>query len=172
VPELELTAIVQRSGDSAAKAYPDVTVYHSVEDLLATDVELVVVGTPNATHFPFAKQALQAGKHVVVDKPFAPSSSEAKELESIALERGLILAPFHNRRWDGDFLTLKKVLKEERLGRVSTLESHFDRFRPLPRIGTWKESEGPENGMLMDLGPHLVDQALTLFGGGWLALPS
>jgi len=164
VPELELAAIVQRSGEAAAMAYPDVTVYRSVEDLLASDVELIVVGTPNATHFPFAKQALQAGKHVVVDKPFAPSSSEAKELESIAVEGGLVLAPFHNRRWDGDFLTLKEIIADGNVGRVSTLESHFDRFRPLPRVGTWKEAEGSENGMLMDLGPHLVDQALVLFG--------
>ena len=115
-------------------------------------------------HFELAKSALQAGKHVVIDKPFAATSAQAAELIELARVRGLAVAPFHNRRWDGDFLTLKKVLAAGALGRVVTLESHFDRFRPILRESTWKEAANPANGLLFDLGPHLVDQALALFG--------
>ena len=107
---------------------------------------------------------MQAGKHVVVDKPFASISKEAKELEDLAESRGLVLAPFHNRRWDGDFLTLKRLISDGVLGRLVGVKSHFDRFRPAPREGTWKESTGDSNGLLFDLGPHLIDQALALFG--------
>ena len=125
---------------------------------------LIVVGTPNETHYDLAKQALLAGKHVVIDKPFAATSAQAQELTEIAAERKLVLAPFHNRRWDGDFMTVRKVWILGDLGRVATFESHFDRFRPLPREATWKEASNDANGMLFDLGPHLVDQALALFG--------
>jgi predicted dehydrogenase len=165
VPGLKLKAIVQRKGDEAQQAYSGAEVMRSVEELLAKkDVELVVVGTPNETHYGLAKQALEAGKHVVIDKPFAATSAEARELIELAQEMGVVLAPFHNRRWDGDFLTVKKLLASGKLGRVVTFESHFDRFRPIPRAHTWKESESAANGLLMDLGPHLVDQAMALFG--------
>jgi predicted dehydrogenase len=127
-------------------------------------IDAIVVSTPNETHFALAKQCLQAGKHVVIDKPFSATSEEALELGSIAESKGLFAIPFHNRRWDGDFLTVKKLLKEGAVGRLVTFESHFDRFRPVPRENTWKEAENPANGMLFDLGPHLVDQALALFG--------
>jgi scyllo-inositol 2-dehydrogenase (NADP+) len=160
VPGLRLAGIVQRTGDEAGTAYPGVTVMRSVEEALGSEAKLVVVATPNGTHFPLAKQALEAGKHVVIDKPFAGTSGEARELIELGKAKGLIVAPFHNRRWDGDFLTLKKVLA----GGELTVESHFDRFRPMQRPGTWKESEGPMNGLLFDLGPHLVDQGLALFG--------
>ncbi len=165
VPGLRLRTIVQRKGDQAAAAYPEVKVVRSVRELLEdAEVELVVVATPNATHFTLARQALAAGKHVVIDKPFAATSAEAADLIEFAAAQGLVLAPFHNRRWDGDFLTLRKVLGSGALGRVVTLESHFDRFRPVLREGTWKESSDPANGLLFDLGPHLVDQAIALFG--------
>ncbi|HTD96062.1 MAG TPA: Gfo/Idh/MocA family oxidoreductase [Edaphobacter sp.] len=165
VPGLHLEAIVQRRGDEAAKAYPAARILRSVEEALSdATIHLIVVGTPNETHFALAKQALLAGKHVVIDKPFAATSAEARGLIDIATERGLVLAPFHNRRWDGDFLTLRKLLEEEAVGRLVTYESHFDRFRPLPRENTWKESGNDANGLLFDLGPHLVDQALALFG--------
>jgi scyllo-inositol 2-dehydrogenase (NADP+) len=165
VPGLKLEAIVQRKGDNAAKAYPATRILRSVEEALADPtVQLVVVATPNETHFALAKQALLAGKHVVIDKPFAPTSAEAMELLQLAKKQGLVLAPFHNRRWDGDFLTVKRLLHEEAIGRLVTFESHFDRFRPLPRENTWKEGANSANGLLMDLGPHLVDQALALFG--------
>ena len=165
VPGLRLNGIVQRRGDEAVKAYPDARVLRSLDEALADEaVRLIVVATPNETHFPLARQALEAGKHVVIDKPFAATSAEARQLIDLAKAKGLVLAPFHNRRWDGDFLTIKKLLTELALGRVVTFESHFDRFRPLPRAGTWKEAESAANGLLMDLGPHLVDQCLALFG--------
>jgi scyllo-inositol 2-dehydrogenase (NADP+) len=165
VPGLTLEAIVQRKGDEAANAYPDTRILRSVEEALEDPaIELIVVGTPNETHYALAKQALLAGKHVVIDKPFTATSAEAKELATLAASRKLVLAPFHNRRWDGDFLTVRKLLKEKALGRLVTYESHFDRFRPLPREATWKEAGNDANGMLFDLGPHLVDQALVLFG--------
>jgi predicted dehydrogenase len=162
---LRLEAIVQRKGDAAAKAYPSARILRSVEEALGdAAVQLVVVGTPNETHFALAKQALLAGKHVVIDKPFAATSAEAGELKELAEKQGVVLAPFHNRRWDGDFLTVRRLLAEEAVGRLVTYESHFDRFRPLPREDTWKEGANSANGLLMDLGPHLVDQALALFG--------
>jgi scyllo-inositol 2-dehydrogenase (NADP+) len=164
VPGLELSAIVQRKGDEAAVAYPAAKVLRSFDDALASDAQLIVVGTPNETHFDLAKLALEAGKHVVVDKPIAASSQEVIALANLARERGLILAPFHNRRWDGDFLTVRTLLLQQALGRLTSFVSHFDRFRPTPRPNTWKEAGSPVNGMLFDLGPHLVDQALALFG--------
>ncbi|HWZ52953.1 MAG TPA: Gfo/Idh/MocA family oxidoreductase [Granulicella sp.] len=168
VPGLRLTAIVQRKGDEAARAYPHATILRSVEEALASDadldVDLVVVGTPNETHYPLAKQALAAGKHVVVDKPFAATSEQARELIELAARKNLVLAPFQNRRWDGDFLTVRDLLEQKALGRLVTFESHFDRYRPLPRPNTWKESGSACNGLLFDLAPHLLDQALALFG--------
>ena len=165
VPGLRLAAFVERRTDEAAKAYPGTTTFRTVEELMeAPGIDLVVVGTPNETHFPLAKQALEAGKHVVIDKPFAETSAQATELIELARSKGLVVAPFQNRRWDGDFLTVKKLLAEGALGRLVTFESHFDRFKPLPRDSSWKETGHPANGMLMDLGPHLVDQALALFG--------
>ena len=165
VPGLRLRSIVQRTGDTAARAYPDTTILRTSEDLFAQpDIQLVVVATPNETHFTLAREALEAGKHVVIDKPFAGTSAEARELVELAQKKGLVLAPFHNRRFDGDFLTLQSLLASGRLGRIATIESHFDRFRPIPREGTWKEAASPANGLLMDLGPHLVDQAVGLFG--------
>ena len=165
VTGLRLAAILQRKGDEAAKAFPAARIVRSLDEMLADKtIELVVVTTPNATHFELAKQALAAGKHVVVDKPFAATSEQALKLSRLAKDKGLLAAPFHNRRWDGDFLTVKKLIAEQAVGRLVTFESHFDRFRPLPRAGLWQEAENPANGMLFDLGPHLVDQALALFG--------
>jgi len=165
VPSLRLAAIVQRRGDEASAAYPGVPILRSVEDLLADSaIPLVVVATPNPTHYALAKQALQAGKHVVVDKPLTATSAEARELISLADAKGVKLFPFHNRRWDGDYLTVKQLISNGSLGRVVTFESHFDRYRPLQRENTWKESGDLGNGMLFDLGPHLLDQALALFG--------
>ncbi len=165
VPGLRLEAIVQRKGDEDAKAYPTARVLRSFDEALKDrDIDLVVIGTPNETHFAMAKKAIEAGKHVVIDKPFAATSAEAKELWQLGWERGVCVAPFHNRRWDGDFQTVQSLLERNELGRVVTFESHFDRFRPMPREHTWKEGANPANGLLFDLGPHLVDQALALFG--------
>ena len=170
VPGLRLEAIVQRTGDHAGALWPQTRVLRSVEAALRDRaIQLVVVATPNATHYDLAMQALSAGKHVVVDKPMAASSAQAEEMIALARQRGVLLAPFHNRRWDGDFLTLRQLLGSGEMGRVVSLESHFDRFRPVPRSGTWKEAAGQANGLLMDLGPHLLDQATALFGTpAWL----
>jgi len=127
------------------------------------DIDLVVVATPNEMHHPLALAALQAGHHVVVDKPFAVDVAQAQELVTRARHAGRLLSVFHNRRWDSDFLTLARVLREGRLGRPVELDSHFDRYRPQVRA-RWREAEGPGAGLWMDLGPHLVDQALQLFG--------
>ncbi len=165
VPGLALRAIVARHGDEAARAWPEATILRSAEEAIASpEIDLVVVATPNETHFDLAQRALLAGKHVVVDKPFAASAAQAKELETLAGERSLVVAPFHNRRWDGDFLTVRRLLADGVLGRLVSFESHFDRFRPIPREHTWKEQGGDANGLLMDLGPHMVDQTLALFG--------
>jgi predicted dehydrogenase len=167
VPGLELAAIVVKSPEraaAAAAAYPKArTVATAAEVFADPAIDLIVVGTPNDTHVELATAALHAGKHVVVDKPMAGSSAAARALITLATAQGKLLAPFHNRRLDGDFLTVRKLLTEGSLGRVTQVISHYDRFRPLQRPNTWKES-GAGNGLLFDLGPHLVDQAIALFG--------
>lgn len=165
VPGLKLVSILQRHGDEAAKAYPSARISRSQDELLDdAGIQLVIVSTPNHTHFGLALHALEAGKHVVIDKPFTETSNEALQLGELARRKGLHVVPFHNRRWDGDFLTVRKLLAEGKLGRLVTFESHFDRFRPVPRENTWKEAASPANGMLFDIGPHLLDQVLCLFG--------
>ena len=165
VPGLRLDAIMSSRTDEVNKAYPGVKVLRTPDEVLAEPgVELVVVSTPNETHFSMARQCLESGKHVVIDKPFAGTSAEAKVLMELAKSKGVLVVPFHNRRWDGDFKTVTKLLAEGAVGRLVTFESHFDRFRPMPRENTWKEAGNPANGMLFDLGPHLVDQCLALFG--------
>jgi len=165
VPGLRLSAIVQRTGNSAAETYPDVRVVPTVEDLLAIDgIELVVVATPNTTHAPIARRCLEAGRHVVIDKPFAPTSSEAAPVIELARQAGRLLSVYHNRRWDGDFLTVERLLADGACGRPVMFESHFDRYRPGLRPGVWRERAEAGSGVLFDLGSHLVDQAVALFG--------
>jgi predicted dehydrogenase len=165
VEGLELAAIVQRTGGEAAAAYPHVKVVPSVEALLEDkSIQLVVVATPNTSHLPIARQCLLADRDVVIDKPFALSSAEAAELIRLARDRGRLLSVFQNRRWDGDFLTVQKLVEADRLGRVVLFESHYDRYRQLPRLHAWREDGSAGGGVLVDLGSHLVDQALVLFG--------
>jgi len=165
VPGLELAAIVQRKGDEAAQAYPEATIYRSVEAMLAdASIQMVAVTTSNQTHFEIGRQCLLAGKHTVIDKPFTLASAEAAELIALARERKLVLSAFQNRRWDGDFKTLRAVLESGKLGRLVVFESHYDRYRQEPRLGMWKESGLHGGGQLYDLGTHLIDQALVLFG--------
>lgn len=164
-PGLELVCIVERSGNEAAREYPGVKVVRSVEEMLGdVGIQLVVIATPSHSHFELARQCLREQRHVVVDKPFTLTSAEAAELIHLARERKLLLAPYQNRRWDGDFQTVRAVMDGGELGRLVTYESHFDRFRTEPRREVWRESGGPGSGTLFDLGPHLIDQALTLFG--------
>jgi scyllo-inositol 2-dehydrogenase (NADP+) len=162
---IQLAAILQRHGEEASRAYPGVDIVRSMEELLALpQLDLVAISTPPATHFALARQALQAGKHVAIDKPFVATSQQAQELIELARSRKLVLAAFQNRRWDGDFLTLQRVLASGELGRLVSLESRFDRYRPDLRGAIWKEQDEPGNGLLLDIGSHLVDQAMVLFG--------
>jgi predicted dehydrogenase len=165
VEGLELAAVMERSTNKAAERYPGVTVYRSLEAMLADkSLGLFVVATPNDTHYALAKEILSAGKNVVVDKPMALTSAEAEELIGLAKKHNVLLAPFHNRRWDSDFLTVQKLLHEGTLGHLVALESRFDRWRPARLTERlWKE-DVDSGGMLQDLGPHLADQALALFG--------
>ncbi len=162
---LELTAILQRHGDEAAQAYPDTRIVRSLEELLALPkLELVAISTPPTTHFELARQCLEANKHVVIDKPFVATSAQARQLMELARSKKLALSAFQNRRWDGDFLTLQKLLASGELGRVVSMESRFERYRPELRGDIWKEKNEPGNGLLHDIGSHLVDQAMVLFG--------
>jgi scyllo-inositol 2-dehydrogenase (NADP+) len=164
-PGLELAAIVQRKGDEAAKAYPAVKIARSIEEMLEDEtIRLVAVGTPSFAHYEHAKQCLEAGRNVVVDKPFTLTSAEARELIDLASERKLLVTTYQNRRWDGDFVTLKAIIESGELGRIVSYESHFDRYRAEPKHEVWRESGGPGGGTLFDLGPHLIDQATVLFG--------
>jgi len=165
VEGLNLAAILQRHGDDAAPAYPGVRVVRSLPEMLAIDsTSLIVVATPNDSHASIARECLAAGRDVVIDKPFALTHAEASEVAKVAEQRGRLLSVYQNRRWDGDFKTLQKLIASEELGRIVTYESHFDRFRPARRPGAWREESGPGTGVLFDLGPHLIDQALVLFG--------
>jgi predicted dehydrogenase len=129
------------------------------------EINLCVVATSNDAHLALAEQCLKAGRHVVVDKPLALSSQDAAYLAHLAAEHHVILSAYHNRRWDGDYQTIRKLLEDGRMGRPLQLVSHFDRFRPLPRLGSWRESgQVVGGGLLFDIGPHLLDQALALLG--------
>ncbi|HEU4983937.1 MAG TPA: Gfo/Idh/MocA family oxidoreductase, partial [Acidobacteriaceae bacterium] len=164
-PGLELACIVQRHGDEAAKAHPGVRVARSIEEMLEDpSINLVVVGTPSGAHFEHGIECLRAGRNVIIDKPFTLTSDEATQLIEEARGQGILVTAYQNRRWDGDFVTLKQVLASGELGRVVTYESHFDRFREEPRTDVWRESGGPGGGTLFDLGSHLIDQATALFG--------
>lgn len=158
-------AAISSSDESKVKAdWPNVDVVADPKRLFNDpNIDLIVIPTPNDTHFPLAKAALEAGKHVVVDKPFTVTLSQARELDALARSYGRLLSVFHNRRWDSDFLTLKALLADGALGEVAYFESHFDRFRPQVR-DRWREQGGPGSGIWYDLAPHLLDQAINLFG--------
>ncbi|GHA94704.1 MULTISPECIES: Gfo/Idh/MocA family oxidoreductase [Streptomyces] len=167
---LVLDTVVTSNEERRAQAraeFPDVRFADSPDDLLARadELDLVVIASPNRTHVPIAKAALEAGLPVVVDKPLAGTAAGARELAALADERGLLLSVFQNRRWDNDFLTLARLVEDGELGDVQRFESRFERWRPELK-GGWRESGDPEEigGLLYDLGSHVVDQALTLFG--------
>lgn len=164
VPGLQLAAISSRQPERVLADWPQVQALSSAQQLLARqDIDVVVIPTPNDTHYELACQALAAGKHVVVDKPFTVTTAQARDLMARAQQAGRLLSVFQNRRWDADFLAVKEVLASGKLGRLVHFESHFDRFRPLVRE-RWRESTAPGGGLWYDLGPHLLDQALQLFG--------
>ena len=161
----QLVSVVERHKQESKEKFPDVQVVKTIEELLQNEsIDLVVITTPNETHFPYAKAALEAGKHVVLEKPVTNTSAEAKQLLEIANRSGKILSVYQNRRYVSDFFTIKDILDKKLLGDVHTFEGHYDRFRAEPRPQAWREHALPGSGILFDLGPHLLDQVLYLFG--------
>lgn len=165
VDGLELAAVVERHTDEAAARYPGITTYRDLPEMLADKtLGLIVVATPSGTHFDVARQIIESGHNVVVDKPMATESGEIADLIGFAKRQRVLLVPFQNRRWDGDFLTAQSLLKEGTLGRIVYFESRMDRWIPGATRRPWKNDPAQGGGVLLDLGTHLVDIALTLFG--------
>lgn len=163
-PGFKLVGSWERSKQLIQADYPDAKSYGSLEQILEDDVDLVVVNTPVATHFEYAKQALLAGKHTLVEKAFTATVAEAEELKAIADEKGLKLCVYHNRRWDSDFLTVKAIVEQNLLGDIVEAEFRFDRYNPNLSPKQHKETNNSGAGVLKDLGSHIIDQALVLFG--------
>ena len=161
----KIDTVLERSGNSAKEIIESVQVVKRFEDLVKNDkLDLILISTPNEFHYEQAFAALSSGKHVVVEKPFTLTFQEAERLAEKARKMGRIITVYQNRRWDGDFLTLQSVRNDNRLGKIVELEMNFNRFRNYQREGAWRESKRPGSGILYDLGPHLIDQALLLFG--------
>ncbi len=163
-PGYELMGSWERSKKLIQTDYPGVTSYPTLESVLESDADLIIVNTPTATHFEFTKMVLGAGKHAIVEKAFTTTVAEAEELAALAREKGLKLAVFQNRRWDSDLKTVKKIYDDGVLGELVEAEFHFDRYTPELSPKLHKEIPSPGAGTLKDLGPHLIDQALYLFG--------
>ncbi len=164
-PGFQLCKIVERNSLNAISDYPYVEIVKDYTDLLNDpSIELVVVATPNIYHYQMVKDALEAGKHVVVEKPFMNTSAEADEIIKLADSKGLHVFVYQNRRWDGDFLTIRKLIDNNILGDIRYFEAHFDRYSPERTRAAWRDEAIPGSGNLFDLGSHLIDQALVLFG--------
>lgn len=166
VPGMELACILERHGSNAKQRYPEVRVARTLDEMLSDKtIDLCVVATPNDSHFSYTKACLDAGRHVVVDKPFTPTMAEAEQLVRLAAQRGRLISVYQDRRYDGAFLTVKKLVASGALGEVAEYEARFDRFRLESKPGAWREqADYPAAGVLWDLGPHLLDGALVLFG--------
>ena len=164
-PGFNLYAVLERSAKKAENVYPGIVSFNDIDEMLADEkIDLVVVNTPNYTHYEFARKALLAGKHVLVEKSFTVTVNEAAELISLAESNSLLLSVFHNRRYDSDFKTVKKVLASGKLGKIIEAEFRFERYKPELSTKQHKETPVPGSGLLHDLGPHIIDQALHLFG--------
>src|ERR1700726_1170615 len=164
-PGLRLAAILQRHGNEVAEKCPDVRVVRTVGELLdIRDIRLVVVATPNETHAPIARRCLEAGRDVVVDKPFASTLKEAEGLVELARQSGRLITVYQNRRYDGDFQAIRQLVADGTLGRIVRFETNYDRFRPNLKPNAWREQQVPGAGILFDIGPHLIDHAMQLFG--------
>jgi scyllo-inositol 2-dehydrogenase (NADP+) len=163
-PNFKIKTVVERSKNEAQEFDATIGNARSVEELLSDEaIDLVFICTPNDTHFQYAMDALENGKHVVIEKPFSATREEANQLVKLASEKGLVLTAYQNRRWDSDFLTIQKLLGEGKLGDIIEYECRYDRFREAV-AGSWKERAVPVGGNVYNLGPHLIDQALVLFG--------
>ena len=164
-PGFELYAVVERTEARMARDYPSIRSFRSVAELLAdATVELVVVNTPSATHFELASLALRAGKHVLLEKPVATSVAQLQELLALARQQGRHLLAYQNRRWDSDFGAVRRIVEGGQLGQLLEAHFRFDRYKPALNVKKFKEEPGPGAGLLADLGPHLIDQAISLFG--------
>jgi predicted dehydrogenase len=166
LPEyFDLRAFVERHNNNSEERYPSAHIYRSCEELFAAEnIDLVVVNTPSPTHFEYARKALEAGKHVVIDKPFTATSEEARTLIDIAKKKDLVLTVFHNRRWEGELIAMKQVVDQNLLGKLIDGEFRFERFKNTPNPKMHKEEPLPGNGLMYELCTHLIDQALFLFG--------
>ena len=164
-PGYELSAIVERTTNDSRKKYPASKLYRSIEELISDDeLQLIIVNTPTYTHHEYAKLALEAGKNVVVEKPFMMTVKQAEEIAELAAKKNVLLSVYQNRRYDGDYLAVKNVLQQNLLGELREVEIRYDRYRPTYGGKPHKEGDLPGAGILYDLSPHLVDQALQLFG--------
>ncbi len=164
-PRFVLKSVAERSRQKVSQRFPTVKSVKDYKEIITDDsIELVVVNTPNETHYPYTKEALDAGKHVVVEKPFTVTSEEADKLIALAKEKNRILTVFQSRRLDGDFLTLQQVINDTHLGKIVEFEAHYDRFRNYIEPNTWKEVATPGTGILYNLGSHMLDQAIVLLG--------
>ncbi|WP_299491004.1 oxidoreductase [uncultured Shewanella sp.] len=162
--EFVFHAVSSSKADILSQDWPQVQHYHTAADMIVnSDAELIIITAPNDVHYPLAKLALEHHKHVLIEKPFVTRSKEGEELIALAKEKGLLLSVYQNRRYDGDYLTVKKLIETNQLGQVHVYESHFDRFRPQVQQ-RWREQACDGGGILYDLAPHLLDQALSLFG--------
>ena len=164
-PGFQITKIVERSRNEVNQIYPEICSVRSFEELLNDEqIELIVINTPDYTHFEMALHALEAGKHVVVEKPFTRTVGQGEILLNLADRKKRLLSVFQNRRWDGDFLTIRKILENQWLGRLVEFESNYMRYRNYIQPNTWKESAMLGVGLIYNLGSHMIDQAVTLFG--------
>jgi scyllo-inositol 2-dehydrogenase (NADP+) len=164
-PGYELCAIVERTKNESREKYPASTLYRSIDELINDEeLQLIIVNTPTYTHYEYAKKALEAAKQVVVEKPFMMTVQQAEEIAGLAAKKNLLLSVYQNRRYDGDYLAVKNVLQQNLLGEMREVEIRYDRYRPVYGGKPHKEGDIPGAGVLYDLSPHLVDQALQLFG--------
>jgi predicted dehydrogenase len=164
-PGFNVVSILERSKNNSGRMFPNAEIVRSYDHILENDdIELVIVNTPDKFHYEMARQALLRGKHIVVEKPVTLNSKQAVELVNLAREKELVFTVYQNRRWDGDFLTVQKVLKENKLGRLIEFESHYDRYRTEIAQHTWKEEADEFAGVLYNLGSHMADQVVVLFG--------
>ena len=164
-PDYQLHSILQRHGDTAKEKYPGVKIVRDLDEMLADEqLELIVITTPNDSHFDYAYRSLEAGKNVVLEKPFTITSEDAAKLIAQAKKTNRVLSVYQNRRYVSDFLTIRQILNENKLGEIVEFEAHYDRYRPEQRPNAWREENTPGSGILYDLGAHLIDQAFCLFG--------
>lgn len=164
-PHFKIKKILERTKSNSATIIPDAKIVRSYEEILEdADIDLIVVNSPNFLHYKMCEQALLHGKHVVLEKPFTVTVEEGRDLIELAKKKGLVLSVYHNRRFDSGHKTVKEILDKKLLGNLKIFEAHFDRFRSEIGPKKWKEEENPGAGILYDLGSHLIDEALSLFG--------